>query len=228
MENLLTGLGLALLFVILGVPLMLGKVKRNGIYGARFPATMADDRVWNVVNRKTGLVFVAGGTVAGIVDLLGITGVVTQDVGQYVVGALMAYILIASVWLWRYSEQVARDSGVTAGDMEVGRTIPLLVAVGCFAVAVTGVLSAFSTPNPWLGFRVPATFADPVVWHQVNLRAGLTLAVLSGVFGFMFLGLCSMTEGERKRLFSGLFIGWLAAIVLVAVAGTLFANSLTH
>ena len=120
MENLLTGLGLALLFVILGVPLMLGKVKRNGIYGARFPATMADDRVWNVVNRKTGLVFVAGGTVAGIVDLLGITGVVTQDVGQYVVGALMAYILIASVWLWRYSEQVARDSGVTAGDMEVG------------------------------------------------------------------------------------------------------------
>jgi len=228
MENLLTGLGLALLFVTLGVPLMLGKVKRNGIYGARFPATMADDRVWDVVNRKTGLVFVAGGTVAGIVDLLGITGVVTQDVGQYVVGALMAYILIASVWLWRYSEQVARDSGVTARDMEVGRTTPLLVAVGCFAVAVTGVLSAFSTPNPWLGFRVSATFADPVVWHQVNLKAGLTLAVLSGVFGFMFLGLRSMTEGERKRLFSGLFIGWLAAIVLVAVAGTLFANSLTH
>jgi len=92
MEILLTSLGLALLFLVLGIPLMLGKVKRNSLYGARFPATMADDHVWDVVNRKTGFVFVSGGTVAGIVDLLAVAGVVTRDVGQYVVGALMAYI----------------------------------------------------------------------------------------------------------------------------------------
>jgi uncharacterized membrane protein len=173
MEILLTSLGLALLFLALGVPLMLGKVKRNGAYGARFPATMADDRVWDVVNRKSGFLFVVGGAAAGIVDLLAVAGVVTQDVGLYVAGALLVYILIAVVWLWRYSEQVARDSGVTARDTEVGRGTPLMVAVGCFAVAVAGVLSAFSTPNRWLGFRVPATFADPAVWHQVNLKAGL-------------------------------------------------------
>lgn len=228
MEDILTSLGLALLFMVLGVPLMLGKVRRNGFYGARFPATMADDRIWDVVNRKTGFVFVAGGAVAGIVDLLAVTGIVARDVGLYVAGALVVYVLVASVFLWRYSEQVARDDGVNARDMEVGRTAPLLVAVSCFAVSIVGVLSVFSTPNPWLGFRVPATFADPVVWHQVNLKAGLTLAVLSGVFGFMFLGLRSMTETERKRLFSGLFIGWLAAIILVAVAGTVFANTLTQ
>lgn len=228
MEDVLNSFGLALLFLVLGIPLMLGKVKRNSVYGARFPATMADDRVWDVVNRKTGLVFVAGGAVAGIVDLLAVAGVVTRDVGLYVVGVLVVYILIASVVLWRYSERVARDTGVTARDTDVGRTTPLLVAVGCFTVSVAGVLSAFSTPNPWLGFRVPATFADPVVWHQVNLKAGLTLGVLSGVFGFMFLGLRSMAESERKRLFSGLLVGWLAAILLVAVAGTLFANSLTR
>jgi len=228
MEIVLTSLGLAVLFLVLGIPLMVGKVKRNGVYGARFPATMADDRVWDVVNRKSGFLFVMGGAVAGIVDLLGITGVVTRDVGLYVMGGLVVYVLIGGVWLWRYSERIARDTGVTARDMEVGRTTPLLVAVGCFAVAVAGVLSAFSTPNPWLGFRVPATLADPAVWYQVNLKAGLTLAVLSGVFGFMFLGLRGMTEGERKRLFSGLFIGWLAAILLVAVAGTLFANSLAR
>ncbi|MFZ2414123.1 MAG: SdpI family protein, partial [Candidatus Cryosericum sp.] len=179
MENVLNSLGLALLFVILGVPLMTGKVKRNGIYGARFSATLADDRVWDVVNRKCGVLFVAGGAVAGIVDLLAVVGMVTRAVGLYVAGALLVYILIATVWLWRYSERVAKDVGVTARDMEVGRASPLLVAVGCFAVAVAGILSAFSTPNPWLGFRVPATFADPTVWHQVNLKAGLMLAVLS-------------------------------------------------
>ena len=228
MEILLTSLGLALLFLVLGIPLMLGKVKRNSLYGARFPATMADDRVWDVVNRKTGFLFVVGGAVAGIVDVLAVAGVVTRVMGQYVVGALVTYILIASVWLWRYSERVARDTGVTVRDMEVGRTAPLLVAIGCFAIVIAGVLSAFSTPNPWVGFRVPATFADPAVWHQVNLKAGLTLAVLSGVFGFMFLGLRGMTEGERKRLFSGLFIGWVISIVVVAIAGSLFANSLVR
>jgi len=228
METLLISLGLALLFLALGIPLMLGKVKRNSLYGARFPATMADDRVWDVVNRKMGFVFVAGGAAAGIVDVLAVAGVVTRDVGLYVTGALVVYVLIASVWLWRYSERVARDTGVSARDMEVGRTTPVLVAIGCLAVAIAGVLSAFSTPNPWLGFRVPATFADPAVWHQVNLKAGLTLAVLSGVFGFMFLGLRNMTEGERKRLFSGLFIGWLISIVVVAIAGSVFANSLVR
>jgi len=228
MENVLTSLGLALLFVVLGVPLMLGKVRRNGLYGARFPATMADDRVWDIVNRKSGFLFVAGGAAAVLVDLLAVAGVVARDVGLYVVEVLLAYVLIATVWLWRYSEQVARDVGITARDMEVGRTTSLLVAISCFAIAIVGVLSAYSTPNPWLGFRVPATFADPAVWHQVNLKAGLTLAVLSGVFGFMFLGLRGMSESERKRLFSGLLIGWLVAIILVAVAGTLFANSLTR
>jgi uncharacterized membrane protein len=228
MEILLTSIGLALLFLVLGIPLMLGKVKRNSLYGARFPATMADDRVWDVVNRKSGVLFVAGGATAGIVDLLAVVGVVTRDVGLYVMGALVVYVLIASVWLWRYSERVARDEGVTASDMEVGRTAPLLVAIGCFAIVIAGVLSAFSTPNPWLGFRVPATFADPAVWHQVNLKAGLTLAVLSGIFGFLFLGLRSMTEGDRKRLFSGLFAGWLISIVVVAIAGSMFANSLAR
>lgn len=228
MENVLTSLGLALLFVVLGVPLMLGKVRRNGFYGVRFPATMADDRVWDVVNRKSGFLFVTGGAAASIVDLLAVAGVVARDVGLYVAGALLIYLLIATVWLWRYSEQVARDVGVTARDMEIGRTTPLLVAVSCFAIAIVGVLSAFSTPNPWLGFRVPATFADSGVWHQVNLKAGLTLAVLSGVFGFMFLGLRSVTESERKRLFSGLFIGWVLSIFLVAVAGGIVASSLVH
>ena len=99
METLLISLGLALLFLALGIPLMLGKVKRNSLYGARFPATMADDRVWDVVNRKMGFVFVAGGAAAGIVDVLAVAGVVTRDVGLYVTGALVFYVLIASVWL---------------------------------------------------------------------------------------------------------------------------------
>jgi uncharacterized membrane protein len=216
------------LFLVLGLPLMLGKVRRNNYYGARFRATLADDRVWDVVNQRSGFLFVLGGGAGAMVDLLALAGVVTKNAGFYVGGALVVYILVVSIWLWRYSERLAREVGIAAGGVEVGTTTPLLVAVGCFAVAVVGVVSAFSTPNPWLGFRVPATLADPLVWHEVNLKAGLTLAVLSGVFGFMFLSLRGMTEGERKRLFSGLLIGWVVCIIVVAVAGSFFAAGLVH
>lgn len=221
-------LGVSVLFLVLGLPLMLGKVKRNNYYGARFRATLADDRVWDVVNRRSGLLFVVGGGAGAMIDLLALGGIVTKNTGLYVAGGLAAYVLVASIWLWRYSEQLAREVGITAGRVEVGTTTPLVVAIGCFAVAVVGAVSAFSTPNPWLGFRVPATLADPLVWHEVNLKAGLTLAVLSGVFGFMFLGLRGMTESERKRLFSGLLIGWVICIIVVAVAGSFFAAGLAR
>jgi uncharacterized membrane protein len=228
METLLTSLGMSVLFLMLGLPLMLGKVRRNNYYGARFRGTLADDRVWDVVNQRSGFLFVVGGGAGAMVDLLALAGVVTKNAGLYVAGGLAAYILVVSIWLWRYSEQLAREVGITAGRVEVGTTPPLLVAVGCFVVAVVGVVSAFSTPNPWLGFRVPATLVDPLVWHEVNLKAGLTLAVLSGVFGFMFLSLRGMTEGERKRLFSGLLIGWVVCIIVVAVAGSFFAAGLAR
>ncbi|MGB9665929.1 MAG: SdpI family protein [Candidatus Cryosericum sp.] len=226
MQDVLSGLGLSLLLMLLGIPLMLGKVRRNGWYGARFPAAMADDRVWDVVNRKSGFLFVAGGAGGVLIGLLAVLGIITRAVGPYILGTLLVYLLIATAWLWWYSERVARDAGVSAREVEVDRATLLLISFGCFAIAIVGVVSAFSTPNPWLGFRIPATFADPAVWHQVNLKAGLTLAVLSGVFGLMFLGLRGMSEHDRRRLFSGLLIGWFVAIVLVAVAGTLYANSL--
>jgi uncharacterized membrane protein len=52
---------LGLLFAIVGLPLALGWVPRNRLYGLRIPATLADDRVWYPANARSGVDFVVLG-----------------------------------------------------------------------------------------------------------------------------------------------------------------------
>ncbi|MFH1807277.1 MAG: SdpI family protein [Pseudomonadota bacterium] len=51
----------AMLFVVLGLPLLLGLVPRNRIYGFRSRQAMADDRAWYRINRVGGLLACGAG-----------------------------------------------------------------------------------------------------------------------------------------------------------------------
>jgi len=52
-----------LLFIILGIPLWLGKIAPNGIYGFRTGKTLSDPRIWYAVNRVCGIDFCIAGSV---------------------------------------------------------------------------------------------------------------------------------------------------------------------
>ena len=45
--------GMAALVVLLSIPMWLGRVPRNGLYGARFPESLESDEKWYPVNRFT-------------------------------------------------------------------------------------------------------------------------------------------------------------------------------
>ena len=49
------------IFVCLGVPLFLGRVRPNWWYGCRTEKTLSDEKVWYAVNRVTGRDIIAGG-----------------------------------------------------------------------------------------------------------------------------------------------------------------------
>lgn len=49
------------LFICLGVPLFLGRVRPNWWYGCRTEKTLSDEKVWYAVNRVTGRDLTAGG-----------------------------------------------------------------------------------------------------------------------------------------------------------------------
>lgn len=50
----LVWVGLGLLMAVIGVPLLLRKIKPNGLYGFRTARTLADPRIWFEVNAVLG------------------------------------------------------------------------------------------------------------------------------------------------------------------------------
>ena len=57
--------GFSILIAVLGVPLAMGKVPPNPLYGFRTPATQADPDLWYAVNARTGQDLVGGGLLLG-------------------------------------------------------------------------------------------------------------------------------------------------------------------
>ena len=58
--------GFSVLISLLGVPLAMGRVPPNPLYGFRTPATQADPRLWYAVNARTGQDLVGAGLLLGI------------------------------------------------------------------------------------------------------------------------------------------------------------------
>jgi len=105
-------LGIGALFVVLGLPLAKGKVRRNTWYGYRIPRTMKDDRIWEPVNAMTGIAFVVAGVIAGVVGLLLVVFSGREALAQLTVAigvpALVLW-LVMTVWRgWRLAVTIDR------------------------------------------------------------------------------------------------------------------------
>jgi hypothetical protein len=74
-KGLFTILGCALLFALLGVPLILRRIPRNVVYGFRTRSTLNDDRVWYEANAHFG----RGLLIAGITTAMAILVLYRMD-----------------------------------------------------------------------------------------------------------------------------------------------------
>jgi uncharacterized membrane protein len=61
---------IGLLLIVAALPLILRRIKPNGLYGLRVPATLADQRVWYEANARSGLDLLVVGVVQVVVALL--------------------------------------------------------------------------------------------------------------------------------------------------------------
>ena len=72
---------LGALLAVTSVPLVLGWVPRNGVYGFRFAVTLRDDRTWYAINRQYGREAIIFGVLIAVpAALLDITGYDTAAV----------------------------------------------------------------------------------------------------------------------------------------------------
>ena len=60
----------AALFFLVAIPLVLGVIPRNRLYGVRTQKTLSKDRIWYAVNRLAGIALIASSGVYGVVATL--------------------------------------------------------------------------------------------------------------------------------------------------------------
>jgi uncharacterized membrane protein len=101
---------LALIVAGLGVPLMLGKVKRNGIYGFRTFKTMRDDATWYAANRYGGKALIVCGVVMAVLGAtlvpLSMLGVSNSMISVLSVAFELAPILLVAAIAFAYDAKI--------------------------------------------------------------------------------------------------------------------------
>lgn len=96
-----------LLFLGMAIPLIQGRVGRNGVYGVRFPQSFQSDDAWFAINRYGGkrmafwsLPLIAVGVVSFFLPLQSRTGL-TLALGF----APLVFILIPVIESWRFARR---------------------------------------------------------------------------------------------------------------------------
>lgn len=105
-----------MLFVLLGLPLALGKIRRNWLYGVRTTTSMASATNWTLMNRAGGRVLVGWGVV-----LLALAGVVTVfDTGSeqrgFYTGIVAVPLLLGTVHLIVVTARAGRAARAKNGS----------------------------------------------------------------------------------------------------------------
>lgn len=98
--NLALFVGLGVLFLVLAVPLMLGRIPPNGLYGFRTSRTVSNPELWYPVNAYTGRLLFAFGVleITLAVALWFVPGIDPFAYAMACTGGLVAGVL-AIVWM---------------------------------------------------------------------------------------------------------------------------------
>jgi hypothetical protein len=100
-------LGTAGVFITLGVPLMLGRVRPNALYGFRTEATLRDANVWYPVNRAGGTAIIIGAVaVATAAVVTYVSRVSIESAAAMNLGVTLASVLAAAVHGWRVQRRL--------------------------------------------------------------------------------------------------------------------------
>lgn len=108
---------LAVIFFGLGLPLALGKVKRNAYYGYRINSyTMENDDIWYAVNRAGGRDMVAGSAIFALIAAISLL-YMDQRAWQAVLLVITALVaIVGGTWsvarAFRISYKMASDKGL--------------------------------------------------------------------------------------------------------------------
>jgi SdpI/YhfL family protein len=102
---------IGIVLAVLSIPLALGWVPRNRLYGFRVPTTLRTDRVWYAINRRFGReAIVVGAALALMAASLDAAGFDTKPGRILAGGAMFGSFLVMTVRGWRAANRMERGT----------------------------------------------------------------------------------------------------------------------
>jgi uncharacterized membrane protein len=92
--------GAGLLLAVLAIPLILGKIPPNPVYGMRTSSTMSDPKLWYPANRYTGKWLFGTGIVV-MISSVGLYIIPGLSVDAYALSCLAVFVVFFGVGIWR-------------------------------------------------------------------------------------------------------------------------------
>ena len=122
-KGLVTVLAVDLLMVVLAVPLIVRKVRRNVVYGFRTCATLADDYVWYETNAFFGRGLLVSSLVSAgaVLVLSGVNGVSQSFFFAATIAAMVLPPLVATVLTLRFSRSLTPGGPTSKTTVNVPR-----------------------------------------------------------------------------------------------------------
>src|SRR5688572_4614882 len=96
------------ILILVSVPLLLGWIPRNRVYGFRVPATLRSDAIWYDVNARSARHFLLLGAALVVLELVSPPALRPEILVSVAVVGLAA----ATTVNWRHANRLARQLGV--------------------------------------------------------------------------------------------------------------------
>lgn len=90
--------GCGILMSVVGMPMALGRVRRNSLYGFRTRKTLSSDHVWYLANRYSGRALVGAGLIMmlGSIPFFFVASLLGPTVGAWL---MLAFLMVPLLWM---------------------------------------------------------------------------------------------------------------------------------
>lgn len=199
---------------------LLPRVPRNSIFGLRTMATLSDEEVWKISNKKASYLMYILGLFGLILDaFFYLSGFPEKTFGNCLLMSLVISVVFIAVYLIIYSNNLwkKKNKGTKiTSEVNIPRYFINIVGVLTASFIVIGILMLFVPPNSLIGIRISKTLTNPELWHKVNRISGIGFILIGLVFSVLFFKDSSMEPELRTKNFNKHFLWFIVITILLS------------
>jgi uncharacterized membrane protein len=183
-------------------------------------ATLSDEEVWKISNKKASYLMYILGLFGLILDaFFYLSGFPEKTFGNCLLMSLVISVVFIAVYLIIYSNNLwkKKNKGTKiTSEVNIPRYFINIVGVLTASFIVIGILMLFVPPNSLIGIRISKTLTNPELWHKVNRISGIGFILIGLVFSVLFFKDSSMEPELRTKNFNKHLLWFIVITILLS------------